>query len=426
MEPDNLKARLFNLQNRLIEKAGILSWLFIFLLMFGLSLAMVHRQVPLRNAFAFVCDKVSRTIYLPENTIQPWLKQCLQEAEKTEVGETNVQVKIRINAILAQLHVSHLSIYSPEQVQKIWKSEYKTTGITANYIDGEVVVTDVLPSSPAQQVGILRGDLLKKINGQLAMAEDALATNGDYEIQRHGQNFTLHVETAELQINDEIQISKLNSKQSRLLIPSFRSEFFNREDWFEKIKQLKDSTQIIIDLRKNAGGNFAAGLRFLSTFICEPTTVGSLRKPKFLNQRPHQLPDAIDDATQMNILDQSSEVILKTFPDYPCIDAQLLVLVSPQTSSTAEIVAQALSDELKTPVWGATTSGQCLVGIWYPLPVMGPGFEISIPEANYQTRSGYNIESSGVKVSKTLYERLEDFQNGKDSALVQAQNYFSK
>ncbi|MGE5086931.1 MAG: S41 family peptidase, partial [Bacillota bacterium] len=104
-----------------------------------------------------------------------------------------------------------------------------------------------------------------------------------------------------------------------------------------------------------------------------------------------------------------------TFAKNSCYRGPVKVLVDGKSSSVAEMVAQALKEFRKSPIWGAPSRGQLLVGVWYPLNELGPGVQISIPEAFYTSAKGHAIEGQGVQLDKILYYSLAEMQMGIDS-----------
>ncbi|MBL7671928.1 MAG: hypothetical protein JNM39_15680 [Bdellovibrionaceae bacterium] len=403
------------------SQIGVLIWFILFLGAFRLGAQLVKRQIPLRSAFQDICHKVNSKIYLSTKQLSSWPRDCLEEAQKIEANDDVVQVTMRANSFFSRLKVSHLGVFGPSEVQRVWKSQYRTTGIQSKYVDGEVVVVDLVPNSPALRAGLRRGDLLKTINGELAQVAEAETEAGVYGIVRKGRAFDIKIETAELQVDDHIQWKRLDAETTLITVPSFRIEFFEDQLWKDKIQsQIKKTSRVIVDLRQNHGGNFVAGMRFLSSFLCEPKIVGRLYKPKGQKARDVILSDDSMEDSQVSLLANHDEVKLQSFPDYGCLKTKLVVLVGAQTASTAEIVAEALRDFAGARILGASSAGLCLVGIWYPLPAFGAGYMISIPEAVYETGSGRLLEGDGVQIDKTLYENLEDYIRGQDSLVEQA------
>lgn len=403
------------------NQIGVVIWFLLFFGAFRLGAHLVKKQIPLRSAFQEICHQVTSKIYLSAKQMSNWPRECLAEAQRIEATDDVEQVTMRVNAFFSRLKVSHLGVFGPSEVQRVWKSQYRTTGIQSRYVDGEVVVVDLIPNSPALLAGLRRGDLLKTINGELAQVAEAETEAGDYRIVRKGLQLTLKIETAELHIDDHIQWKNLDSETLLITVPSFRIEFLEDPLWKARIQsQIKKPQKVIVDLRQNHGGNFVAGMRFLSSFLCEPKIVGKLYKPKGQKSRDVVLTDDSTEDSQVTLLANHDEIKLQTFSGYGCLKTKLVVLVGPQTASTAEIVAEALRDYSGARILGASSAGLCLVGIWYPLPAFGVDYMISIPEAIYQTGVGRLLEGDGVQIDKTLYENLEDYIRGQDSLVEQA------
>jgi carboxyl-terminal processing protease len=324
-------------------------------------------------------------------------------------------------------------MYTPTEATKLWTGESKATGINAFYVQGELVVRKVHSASPAQKAGVRFGDIIKSVNGAEGNPEDVENESGSYVIERRGQSLKVEIKPASFIADEGPQLERPAQGIVVLRVPSFRAEYFAEGAWKKTVTSLTTAREIIIDLRGNLGGNFVAGLRFLSPFLCEPSKVGYLIRPPSRSSTPASaessamesseslaekiLPDELDDEVQIDIVNQTRRVKLATFAGYPCVGAkaQMDVLVDAGTASTAEMVAQALKDFRHAGVRGAKSAGQLLVGLWYPAPEVGDGVKISIPEAVYETSSGHRIEGPGVKLDEVLYYHLEDFQNGEDS-----------
>ncbi len=407
------------------NQIGFLVWFFLFFGAFYLGSQLVKKQIPLQSAFREICHQVTAKIYLSAAQMAAWPSECLAEAQKIEENDDAKQVAMQVNALFSRLKVSHLGVFGPSEVQRVWQSQFRTTGIRSQYVEGEVVVTDLVADSPALKVGLRRGDLLKTINGELAQVAEAETEAGIYEILREDQPMSFVVETAELKIDDHIQWKTLDKDTVLVTVPSFRIEFFEEPFWKEKLQaQMMRSRQVIVDLRQNHGGNFVAGMRFLSSFICDPQTIGKLYKPKGQKAGEFFLQDDSLEESQVEMLAKHDVIKLRTYSGYGCWKAKIAVLVGPQTASTAEIVAEGLRDFAGARILGSSSAGLCLVGIWYPLYAFGADYMLSIPEAVYQTTSGRLLEGDGIKIDKTLYENLKDYIRGRDSLVEQARQSF--
>ncbi len=165
-----------------------------------------------------------------------------------------------------------------------------------------------------------------------------------------------------------------------------------------------------------------AGIQSLSLFICTPQVAAEIIRPKFHQLQENNFPDDLDDDKQIDILNASSKLNLKTFANYPCLNQniKLKVIIDADTASTSEFVANALRELRQAKIYGAASSGQLLVGIWYNLKdVWQQDYKITIPEAIFKSAKGLSVEGVGVSVDQVIYDHLDDYKDGQDSWLKQ-------
>jgi len=380
-------------------------------------------QEEVESSFVKSCHFVSERIFLEPILMNPWLQRCLQVADHTQSQALPLQ-RQQLRMLLSQLDVSHLDLFEPQEVESIWTENKKSTGIQAEFIDGQLIVTEILPGSVAEVQQVKTGDQLISINNEAPSVSLAQELAGEYVFDRSGEKITLSLKPTDLSVDEGWKVIPQSAKSARLKVPSFRGEYFEGKKVGEMAKALEPYQKIILDLRKNEGGNFVSGLRLLSLFFCGPQDLGYLIRPKFPEKPKVNLPDDMDDTKQLDILNQSYYVNLQTFSEYPCLTQSLVVLVDHETASTAEMVAQALKDYRGAKVLGNPTGGKLLVGVWYPTPELGKGVKISIPEAVYQTKRGRQLEKNGVHLDGILDYRRGDFEKGQDSWLLEALRRF--
>jgi carboxyl-terminal processing protease len=406
-----------------LKKPGWIPGFLFFALCLALGLAL-SRQSPRAGIYAQICYFVGDHIYLPDKEITPWLQSCVKRSHLV-TKQTSVQTILTdLNEQFSSLNTSHLVLYSSQESQKIWQGESAETGIESLYVEGELVIFRVHKDSPAESAGLRMGDVIYQINGEAGNPSDAENKSGDYLIIRDKKIKEYKIQAKDIKRDEDPELVPVSAKTVLYKIPSFRGEFFEKEKWQSQIQELKKYQKIIIDLRGNHGGNFVAGLRFLSAFMCSPQDIGYLWKPKSKSKKELVLPDDLDDEKQIEVLDQAFLVKLWTFEDYECLASSIAVLVDSNTASTAEMTAQALKDYVGAKIFGSASAGQLLVGVWYPVAELGPGVKISVPEAVYQTRRGHKIEGPGVQVDKVLYYHLSEMQNGEDSWIKSAVQLF--
>jgi Periplasmic protease len=374
------------------------------------------------NPYPIVCDLVYEKIYLDEATMKEWRQTCLRRsALVTRDTDKNLILK-DISNVLGLLQVSHLEIFNPGDVKKIWTGAGKSTGLEGEFVDSELVVFRVLKDSAAEKAGIKRGDIVVSINGEQPSPWTMESQAGEFKIKTLTEEKTVTIEPSEVQKDEKPRMEFTGKQQLHLVIPSFRAEFFNEELMREMKTAISQAEQITLDLRGNPGGNFVAGLRVLSYFLCEPKSVGMLYKPRSQDPKLLPLPDDLDDIKQVELLHLHRGLDLLTYKLDSCwapnpSRSSLRVLVDGQSASVAEMVAQALKELRGAKIEGAPSRGQLLVGVWYPVDELGEGVQISIPEAVYESAKGHKIEGQGVSLDRILFYNLNDMRQGKDSWL---------
>ena len=372
------------------------------------------------NPYPAFCESVSRRIYLRQEQISKWRKICLRRSRLVSVLSPRYLIIKDMNNVLGLLNVSHLQVFDSRGVKSVWKGENRETGIESEFVDGELVIFMVHPLSYADQMGLRRGDVIKSINGAQPSPWTAREYEGDFEVERNQKIWTVALKTSLVQRREEMVLTSPQKDIGVVRVPSFRSEFMQEKDQLRLRSFLAEQKKIIIDLRGNSGGNFAAGLRFLSEVICQKNLIGEILRPRYNELPTGILPDSLVDQDQLDMFQRHSSLRLQTKDIPGCQKKPVKVLVDSKTASVAEMVAQALKEFLQAPIWGSSSGGQLLVGIWYPLPEVGPGVEISIPEGVYQSAKGHIIEGKGVQLDRVLYYYLRETQRGQDSWLLKA------
>lgn len=395
------------------------SFAFIILLFFGTLIGFI--SINFKNPYLLVCQLVNENIYKKDEKLNLFYSNCLKTSEYVHPWTAQELMISSLRSQFETLGLSHLQIYNQKENDRIWKGQSEETGLQTTYIDGKMVVVHVDKNSPAEKAMVELGDIILKINGETPQQTEAEITGGEFEMENKNQISIVQIKPEEYQKIEEPQVENITQRVSLLKIPTFRKEFFSKEQIDFIYKKLSTSQKIILDLRNNSGGNFVAGLRLASVFLCGEQAVGYLYKPRNEKRKISTLGDDLEDSAQIKILKHNDLVTLKTFTDYPCLTQPMVVLVNEDTASTAEMVAQILKDYRGAKIIGVPTAGALLQGVWYDLPELGPGVSISIPEALYQTQRGHVIEGHGVSnVDKFLNDRLSDFRKGQDSWVLQA------
>jgi carboxyl-terminal processing protease len=384
-----------------LKKPGVLPGFLFFLLCLCVGISLSRQRGP-AGIYEKLCLFVDQHIYLADREIKPWLQSCVLRSHQIPRNATATMIIEDLNQQFSSLKTSHLEMFSSEDSQKIWQGESAETGIDADYVEGELVIFQVQKNSAAEYAGLRMGDVIYRIDGEPGTPATAEKKSGSYFILRNKKITEYKIQAQQLKREEQPQLVKLSDHTVVLKVPSFRAEFFEKTTWQNQVQELKKYPKIIIDLRGNRGGNFVAGLRFLSAFMCSPQDIGYIWKPKSRLKTEVVLPDDLDDEKQIDILNQTFLMKLWTFEDYDCVASSIAVLVDSATASTAEMAAQALRDYVGAKVFGSASSGQLLVGVWYPVPELGPGVQISVPEAVILSRCR-TAKTAGTKARCSFF-----------------------
>ncbi len=374
-----------------------------------------------REVFRSVCDLVDDHYYKVDDRLQQWLRECHSKASALPSWASQAQIISNLQDHMNEMNVSHFQIYSPAEDRKLWKGETIDTGIRSRYVEDHLIVYRVFADSAAEDAGIRVGDEIVSLPGSDQVTPyGAQSRAGMFTLKRIGEIFYAELKPKALVIDSKPQLFDLGHGHGRLEISSFRSEYFGSESWKELAQQFSKFQHLIIDIRENAGGNFVAMLRALSTFTCSPRLMGRLIQPRKALPDKESFDDDTSDQHQISELESNKSIGLKTFSSYGCYRGKVTVLVSAETASVAEIFAHSFKSRTGSRVWGQPTAGDVILAVWYDLPALGEGFSISIPEALYLTPDNVELESKGVDPSRELFYELAPSLHGKDSWLLQA------
>ena len=240
-----------------------------------------------------------------------------------------------------------------------------------------IVVSRVFPHTPAEEGGVMEGDIITKV--------DSLNVGTDIKIDsvsnalRGVAGTTVHVTYARPGVIEPIRLS---FKRAIIHVPAvqYYAQFgdhigyiplqtFN-ENTAEEVTDAAEKLEkagakgLILDLRDNGGGIVEQSLAVASLFLKEGQPIASVRG--------RNTPEEIARATQMHLGTQ----------------LPLVVLTDGGTASASEIVAGALQDHDRALVLGTTSFGKGLVQSVFPLD---GGYALKITTGKWYTPNGRSI-----------------------------------
>lgn len=274
----------------------------------------------------------------------------------------------------------YAAFYSPKSyvsLQELTTGQFSGIGVWLKEKGRALEIVSVLPSTPALEAGLKRGDVIRTVDGQdiSKLPIDAIinrvkgpeGTDVELGVERDGRilDFTITRQAIELP-NLKAGVVDGNIGYVRL----FGFGDGAGDQLRKKVRELVDrgARGVILDLRDNGGGLFDEGVSVASAFIEEGPVVG-YRSP------------GEDDVIY--------EAEGKAFPDIPVV-----VLVNEGSASASEIVAGALQDRERALLVGTTTYGKGSVQQIVPLAY---GSAMKVTSAAYLTPDGTNINGKGIE-----------------------------
>jgi len=270
--------------------------------------------------------------------------------------------------------------YSPKDYrsfQEVTTGQFSGIGVWLKDRSGRLEIVSVIPSTPAQRVGLREGDVIDSIDG-----EPVKALNSDQAVNRikgkEGTEVSLGIDREGEQVSfditrETIELPNLIANRTPEGLGYVRLFGFSRgagEQLRSEVEELTESGAegIILDLRDNGGGLFSEGVSVASVFIEEGEIVSYKERSE-----PEVVYDAQGDA----------------FEDVP-----LVVLVNEGTASASEIVTGALQDTNRAVVVGTNTYGKGSVQEVLPL---ADASALKLTIGAYFTPEGQKINGSGIE-----------------------------
>ncbi len=279
--------------------------------------------------------------------------------------------------------------YIPKDEMEDYKSDlmgnYVGIGIymAQNTKDNTIVVLTPIKYSPAEEAGILPGDIIKKINGVEYTGEDMTAAANNIkgeegstvtlEIQRGQEIKTFEIKRKKITTNPVIS-EKLDSNIGYIEVTSFDED--TAQNFKAKYEELKSQgiTSLIIDLRNNGGGLVDQALQ-IADYIVPKGKDLLVTVDKDKNEK----------------IEKSKEDVL--------IDMPIVVLVNENSASSSEILAGALKDLNEATIVGTTTYGK---GVIQQLLTLKSGAGLKVTVEEYYTPNRTKINGVGIEPNEKV------------------------
>lgn len=280
-------------------------------------------------------------------------------------------------------HSTYMNKDMYKQMQVETSGEFGGLGIEISSAQGGIRIISPIEDTPADHAGVMAGDLIVKIDDQLAKD---LALSEAVKLMRGkpGSSIVLTIfrktETKPLKIKIVRDVIHVKSVKSAMLSPGFvwlRVTQFQEQsskELKEQLEKLKKDAGgqfkgAVLDLRNNPGGLLDQAVEISDMFLNEGGIVST-------KSRVGQNMEF--DAKAGDVLDGTA----------------LVVLINNGSASASEIVSGALQDNKRAVLMGTKSFGKGSVQRIIPLP---DGTAFKLTTSLYYTPSGRSIQATGIE-----------------------------
>jgi carboxyl-terminal processing protease len=388
------------------------------------------------EVFQFVWEEVRRSHYDPKLGGVDWDAVRETYAPKAQAAESDAAFYAVLNEMLGELKQSHFGVIPPgafvaqeEARRRISDGE---VGVSVQLVAGKPLIVRVRDGSPAARMGIPTGAELLAIDDTPAEAilqrirarnlpeveerfEAYLAFRA-YLSGRVGSEVALRyrdldgvertaVLTRQAATGERVQFGFLPELrvrvESRILPGNIGYLAFNAfmppvmRELPSRLRELKDTRGLIIDLRENIGGIGLMAGGVAGYLLPRETPLGVMR-----------------------LRDGTFGIV--AYPQQPQYAKPVVVLVDEFSVSTAEILAAGLQEAKRAVVIGRPTPGKALPSKIVALPYGG---YLQCVLADYETASKRRLEGAGVQPDLPVELTREAFRTARDPVLQRAVEY---
>lgn len=269
--------------------------------------------------------------------------------------------------------------------------------IAADTENNQIVIISPIVGSPAEEAGILSGDIITKINDieytgeQIEVAAENMkgeeGTSVKLEIKRDNKTLTFNVERREVRMN-AVTSKKLENNIGYISIPSFDEG--TATDFKNNAKKLKEEgvTKFIIDVRDNTGGIVSEALEIAESIVPKGKTL-------------------------MITINKDNNREEEKSKEDNFITEDIVLLVNGNSASSTEILAAALKDNGRAKLVGTNTFGK---GVMQQILKLEDGNALKITTDEFLTPNGNKINGVGI-----LPDEIVKMTTDKNGSIIDTQ-----
>jgi len=361
-----------------------------------------------------------------------WSEVHQRYAPLVEATKRDQEFYALMNQMTSELHDAHTRFNSPEQWKNFRRQQGVTVGFSVDDVDGKTAVTSVIPGTDAARTGIEPGMVVLRVDDspvaeRIAEIEKKRQPSSSERATRwfiYNRVFAGPADTpvkVALQRGDgsvfeasvRRQIYSAAPEVTTHVLPSgnvyIRFDGFQHpitKEFRQALQKFRDAPGLIVDLRRNGGGDLAVLLPIAGYFFGKKTLFAkdSTRTGKPLS-------------SYVGLFKLPLQLYVGR-PGEQIYSGPVVVLVDAHSASSSEVFAAGMQDTLRAKVIGSQSCG-CVLGIAKPR-VMNGGGVLEMSEVLWFSPKGRKLEGTGIIPDKIVVPSVADLQRRRDPVLAEA------
>jgi carboxyl-terminal processing protease len=337
-----------------------------------------------------------------------------------------------MSQMTSELHDAHTRFNSPEQWKNFRRQQGVTVGFSVDDIDGKTVVTSVIPGTDAARVGIQPGMVVLRVDDvpvseRIAEIEKKRLPSSTERATRwfiYNRVFAGPADTpvkvalqresgSTLEVSVRRQIYSAAPEVTTHVLPSgnayIRFDGFQHpvaKEFRQALQKFRDAPGLIVDLRRNGGGDLAVLLPIAGYFFGKKTLFAkdSTRTGKPLS-------------SYVGLFKLPLQLYVGR-PGEQIYSGPVVILVDAHSASSSEVFAAGMQDTARAKVIGSQSCG-CVLGIAKPRVMKGGGV-LEMSEVLWFSPKGRKLEGTGIIPDQVVVPTMFDLQRGRDAVLAAA------
>lgn len=381
------------------------------------------------QVFEKVWRDVNEHYYDPEFGGVNWQEIHQRYLPLVEAVKDDQDFYATVDRMTAELHDAHTRFSSPEQ----WKNHEKHVGVSVGfrpgYVDGKVVVLDVLPDSNAARAGVQPGMAVTALDGRPmeeclgAAAKTVLPSSTERITQLRilsnvfagpledpfeatleradGSKFLVNYARQILSNAPRVTAAKLASGLGYIRFDEFEPSLV--KDFKADLEHLRTTPGLILDLRWNRGG-VGATLEAMAGYFFDKRTLFERRMTRKEVSASEQ--DGRHTEEMQYFVGRKGAQIYS---------GPVVILVSEYSASATEVFDAGMQDAGRATLVGSQSCG-CVLGITHERVMKGGGV-LEISEILWFSPNGRKLEGEGVTPNKIAVPTIASLKKKHDVVL---------